>query len=1015
MSYRWIIIFQRLVIEVLLIICGAKAKGTAEIKLLKFVNPTGNTFYGSCCDFKSFWSYECLECDHVFKICIGNITGSSSMETCEFGKQITGAVKKNQIQFTSDIGGTKNPLKFSVNTWPSFMKIKIDVLDQDGFGNFDFIDHYEYPIFPTNLTNQQDSTGQELQLIGEITELQFEIKEYCNDDYYGSTCDVHCIERDDDDDGHYTCEKHSGKKICYPGPYCEAEINECAWFPCLNGGSCLDGHASFLCICPAKYTGSMCEREVNVCDSSPCLNQATCSVGNDSSLFICECIEGYTGRICETSIDNCQRNNCTNGATCIDLQNSYDCQCAPGFTGLRCEVDVNECSSDPCLHGGICYDRVNSFRCDCPKETSGEMCEDNYLLTSTSVTTEHDNNYQYTVKTNSSDVISTEKQSVDIFIPTSTNTSILKIYTTENTQLDVTQELNESGTIKYGLTTNSSDFFLDKSNATLTTVSAESHTIKYNSKDITSVTEDILLTTIDASNPQTVEQIHVPVTVVTEKPKLVTDCLVIKIFRSNILGQIFSEIPKYTVCWWAYDFILPPMSKVGTTYIENQNEAYIWVEDTMNDLLPLPSKSISLNREDILSYLKDNLQIIDNSSQNKLPHNLVDSSCIQIWMKSKRRGFWYLKTETGDANVEYKSKLNVKRRFLSSKMFYCKQNYTLAVTTDRKSLRNETTQASILSQSTSMENETTNISTLSQSTLLTNNTKYITTLSQSTLLKNHSTRLPTLSEPTSLKTKTMRILTLSQPTLQINKTINMPTISELISLNSKSTQVSKLSQTTSGINKTIYMTTHAVSISPKEMTTVGVRRFHLLLRKLNKTHYQERFSSIINRDGNKPKMVLTVLRTAKRIYQIGSDSARKVYRKTKLLLHMTLKQLSTIWISVKTFAVQPISRTQETIRRTWTDSWLKVNKAFTKTRQLLHDAYMLARNNFKNIYQRMKENTSNLSRDSYQRYYNYYNSYSRKLNKVSGYFSHMYKNYTKNLQKYWEKNIKYDNVNNKRR
>ncbi|CAI9731592.1 neurogenic locus notch homolog 2 [Octopus vulgaris] len=818
---------------------------------------------------------------------------------------------------------------------------------------------------------------------------------------FGSTCE--------DKLGFYTCTCPAG----ITGRYCEAEINECAWFPCLNGGRCQDGRASFLCICPAKYTGSRCEREINACDSSPCLNQATCSVGNDSSLFICECIEGYTGRFCETSIDNCQQNNCLNGATCIDLQSGYDCQCAPGFTGSRCEVDVNECSSDPCLHGGICYDRVNSFRCDCPKETSGEMCEDNYLLSSTSVTTERVSSHQYTVKSNSSDVISTEKQSVDIFIPTSTNTSILKIYTTESTQLNVTQELNQSGTIEYGLTTNSSDFFLDKSNATLTTVSSESHTVKYNSKDITSATEDLLLATINASNPQTVEPFYVPVTVVTEKPIVVTDCLVIKTFRSNKLNQILSQNQKYTVCWWVYDSILPPMSNPGTRYTENQNEAYVWFEDTMNDLLPFTSKStaVNINRNEILSYLKNSLQIIDNSSEDKLPHNLVDTPCIQIWMKAKRRGYGYLNTKRGDPNVEYKSKLNVKRRFLSSKMLYCKQNYNLAVTTDTKGLQNETKQASILSQSTSMENETTNVSTLPQSTLLTNKTRYITTLPQSTLLTNRSTRLPALLEPTSLKTKTMRILTISQPALQINETIIMPTISERISLNNKSSQVSKLLQTTSGINKTIHMTRHAVSTSPKETTTVGVRRFHLLLRKLNRTHYQERFSSIINRDGNKPKMVLTVLRTAKRIYQVGSDSARKVYRKTKLLLHMTLKQLSTIWISVKTFAVQPISKTQETIRQTW----LKVNKAFTKTRQLLQDAYMLARNNFKNIYQRMKENTSNLSRDSYQKYYNYYNSYSRKINKVSGYFSNMYKNYTNNLQKYWEKFNKYGNVNNKRR
>lgn len=49
--------------------------------------------------------------------------------------------------------------------------------------------------------------------------MQLEIKEYCNEGYYGSTCDIHCIERDDDDGGHYACDKDSGKKICYPGKW----------------------------------------------------------------------------------------------------------------------------------------------------------------------------------------------------------------------------------------------------------------------------------------------------------------------------------------------------------------------------------------------------------------------------------------------------------------------------------------------------------------------------------------------------------------------------------------------------------------------------------------------------------------------------------------------------------------------------------------------------------------------------------------------------------------------------
>lgn len=36
-------------------------------------------------------------------------------------------------------------------------------------------------------------------------------------------------------------------------------INECSSNPCLNGGACIDGPASFICFCSNGFIGTRCE------------------------------------------------------------------------------------------------------------------------------------------------------------------------------------------------------------------------------------------------------------------------------------------------------------------------------------------------------------------------------------------------------------------------------------------------------------------------------------------------------------------------------------------------------------------------------------------------------------------------------------------------------------------------------------------------------------------------------------------------------------------------------------
>uniref|UniRef100_A0A671QZJ3 Neurogenic locus notch homolog protein 3-like n=1 Tax=Sinocyclocheilus anshuiensis TaxID=1608454 RepID=A0A671QZJ3_9TELE len=199
------------------------------------------------------------------------------------------------------------------------------------------------------------------------------------------------------------------------GNLCQVNINECASSPCLNRGTCVDGVASFTCVCEPPYSGptcaelltpctpnpcanhgscvhtpdylgyqcncqpgwqgQLCTTDINECTSNPCKNRGTCT--NTSGGYVCSCRAGYTGPNCETDINDCSPNPCLNGGSCTDGVNSFRCSCLPGFTGTRCATEVNECQSAPCKNGGTCTDYVNSYTCTCKPGFTGLLCETN--------------------------------------------------------------------------------------------------------------------------------------------------------------------------------------------------------------------------------------------------------------------------------------------------------------------------------------------------------------------------------------------------------------------------------------------------------------------------------------------------------------------------------------------------------------------------------------------------------------------------------------------------------------
>jgi len=54
----------------------------------------------------------------------------------------------------------------------------------------------------------------------------------------------------------------------FTGSTCTTNENDCITYPCLNGGTCVDGFESSTCVCPAGYTGSLCDTE----DTATCSN-----------------------------------------------------------------------------------------------------------------------------------------------------------------------------------------------------------------------------------------------------------------------------------------------------------------------------------------------------------------------------------------------------------------------------------------------------------------------------------------------------------------------------------------------------------------------------------------------------------------------------------------------------------------------------------------------------------------------------------------------------------------------
>lgn len=106
------------------------------------------------------------------------------------------------------------------------------------------------------------------------------------------------------------------------------------------------------------------------CSPNPCMNGGSCA--EEAAGFVCACPDGFTGTRCEIR-NACLDEPCRNGGTCTQVGSGYSCECPAGFLGDDCEL-VDTCADSPCLNGGACSVSGDTFVCACPAGYRGETC-----------------------------------------------------------------------------------------------------------------------------------------------------------------------------------------------------------------------------------------------------------------------------------------------------------------------------------------------------------------------------------------------------------------------------------------------------------------------------------------------------------------------------------------------------------------------------------------------------------------------------------------------------------------
>ncbi|NXC01319.1 PROS protein, partial [Orthonyx spaldingii] len=151
--------------------------------------------------------------------------------------------------------------------------------------------------------------------------------------------------------------------------------NQCSPLPCHKDGykDCIDGQATYTCVCKAGWRGQNCEEDINECEDFNGGCSQRCS--NFPGSFRCLCEDGYfmhsnkrdcgeetineskrsligegfffdshsiifSVDVCVCYIDECAENICAQ--LCVNSPGSYSCYC-DGKKGFKLSKDMKNC------------------------------------------------------------------------------------------------------------------------------------------------------------------------------------------------------------------------------------------------------------------------------------------------------------------------------------------------------------------------------------------------------------------------------------------------------------------------------------------------------------------------------------------------------------------------------------------------------------------------------------------------------------------------------------------------
>ncbi|KAL2087412.1 hypothetical protein ACEWY4_016240 [Coilia grayii] len=167
---------------------------------------------------------------------------------------------------------------------------------------------------------------------------------------------------------------------------CVKEISDqCTPMPCEKEGTlrCIDGRATFTCVCKPGWKGVRCEEDIDECSDPEFPAGCNQKCYNLPGSYRCSCENGYyinDGTNC-IDINECMLypSTCEEPAVCVNSPGMYECRCPSGFkynfTSRECQ-DVNECMQSVCQ--GECVNMVGSYMCYCDGRKGLHLASDGF-------------------------------------------------------------------------------------------------------------------------------------------------------------------------------------------------------------------------------------------------------------------------------------------------------------------------------------------------------------------------------------------------------------------------------------------------------------------------------------------------------------------------------------------------------------------------------------------------------------------------------------------------------------